>query len=67
MEDLQEYLVTEFIEEYEDGALDRLSLERRVVGILGAERAARLLQDVPVRPGRARPHPPAGTPIQGGR
>lgn len=66
MDDLQQYLVTEFIEEYEDGTLDRLSLERRVVGILGAERAARLLEDVPVRPGRARPHPPARAPIQGG-
>jgi carboxymethylenebutenolidase len=66
MEDLKHYLVTEFIEEYEDGALDRLSLERRVVGILGVEHAARLLENVPVRPGRARSHPPARAPIQGG-
>jgi len=66
VEDMKQYLVTEFVEEYEDGALDRLSLERRVVGILGPVRAARLLDDLPVRPVRAHPRPAARVPIQGG-
>ncbi len=44
---MQRYLVTEFIEEYEAGALDRASLERRIAGILGREEAARVLADVP--------------------
>lgn len=66
MHDLKQYLVTEFIEEYEGGALDRPSLERRVVGILGPEMAARLLDDLPVRPSRAHSRPPARAAIQGG-
>lgn len=53
MHDMQRYLVTEFIEEYEDGALDRATLERRVVGILGSEEASRVLAGVPERHGAA--------------
>jgi hypothetical protein len=66
VEDIREYLVTECIEEYEDGALDRFSLERRLMGILGPDRAARLLEDVPALPVRARPQPSARAPIMGG-
>lgn len=53
--DMQGYLVTEFIEEYEDGTLDRVTLERRIVGILGPGEAARVLEGVPVRPLGAEP------------
>lgn len=66
MHDMQRYLVTEFIEEYEDGTLDRASLERRVVGILGSEEAARVLAGVPARPGATRPHLTMAGPIHGG-
>lgn len=45
---LKEYLVTEFVEEYEDGNLSRTDLETRVRGILGSEDADRLLSGVPV-------------------
>ncbi len=66
MHDLQRYLVTEFIEEYEDGALDRDDLERRVVGILGPAEAARMLAEVPVRREEPRPLPAVAAPIHGG-
>jgi len=66
MNDIQEYLVAEFIEEYEDGHLGRRDLERRVDGILGREAAARLLATVPTRPEPAHRRPPAFVPICGG-
>ncbi len=66
VDDLKRYLVTEFIEEYEDGTLDRPSLERRVVGILGPDQATRLLEDLPIRSGRGHARSPAYPPIQGG-
>lgn len=66
MHEMQRYLVTEFIEEYEDGALDRTSLERRVAGILGREEAARVLADVPARPGATPPGRATVGPIHGG-
>ncbi len=47
MDDIQEYLITEFIELYEDGELDRDVLERRVLGIAGAEAGAAILAGVP--------------------
>jgi len=65
VQDIKQYLVTEFIEEYEDGTLDRLTLERRVAGILGLQEAARLLEEVPVRPDGARSRPLARAPIRG--
>ncbi len=65
MHDLKLYLVTEFIEEYEDGTLDRSSLERRVVGILGPDQAARLLEDLPIRSGHGHARSPACPPMQG--
>jgi carboxymethylenebutenolidase len=64
--DIQEYLVTEFIEEYEDGNLGREDLERRVHGILGRDDAVRVLARVPARPEPARRRPPAQVPICGG-
>jgi carboxymethylenebutenolidase len=63
--DLKWYLVIEFIEEYEDGALDRPSLERRVAGILGPDEASRLLEDLRIPPARADARPPAHAPSQG--
>src|SRR5438445_659392 len=66
MNDIQEYLVAEFIEEYEDGHLGRRDLERRVDGILGRDAAARLLATVPTRPEPAHRRPPAFVPIGGG-
>ncbi len=66
MHDMQRYLVTELIEEYEDGALDRVSLERRIAGILGPEEAAGVLADVPARSGATRPRLVVAGPIHGG-
>jgi carboxymethylenebutenolidase len=66
MHDMQRYLVTEFVEEYEDGALDRATLERRVVGILGPETAAIVLAAVPERARGARPRRAACVPMHGG-
>ena len=67
MNDMQEYLVTEFIEEYEDGYLSRADLEQRVVGILGEPQAGPLLAGVPVRAGGQWQRSPAlATPIRGG-
>jgi carboxymethylenebutenolidase len=51
--DMQAYLVTEFIEEYEDGALDRATLDRRIVGTLGPQEEARVLEGVQVQARRA--------------
>ncbi len=66
MHDMQRYVATEFIEEYEDGLMSRAELERRLTGLLGAQDAARLLAGVPVpaRPLRHRAAPPP--PMQGG-
>jgi carboxymethylenebutenolidase len=66
MNDLQAYLVGEFIEEYEDGALSREDLEHRVRGMIGAEAAVAALSAVPVRSGSTRPRIPAIRPIRGG-
>lgn len=66
MHDMQRYLITEFIEEYEDGGLDRATLERRVVGILGPDEAAAVLAGVPERAGGARPQRTESRPIHGG-
>lgn len=65
MNDLQAYLVGEFIEEYEDGALSRSDLEHRVRGMIGDE-AQQVLGAVPVRAGGARPRIAALRPIIGG-
>ena len=43
MHDMQDYVVSEFIEDYEDGILARADLEQRLVGIVGASEAANLL------------------------
>ena len=64
--DMQQYLITEFIEEYEDGALDRTDLERRILGILGPEQAARVLAGVPARPRVRRSRLTMRGPIHGG-
>lgn len=48
MDDMQEYLVTEFIELYEEGDLDRDVLERRVLGILGEAGGSAILAGVPI-------------------
>lgn len=42
--DMKQYLVTEFLEEYENGTLSWEDLRQRVVGILGAEEGGRVLQ-----------------------
>lgn len=55
MNDMQEYLVTEFIEEYEDGNLSRHDLEYRVKGIVGLADAVTLLATVPARAETDRP------------
>ena len=55
MNDLQAYLIDEFIEEYEDGALSRADLEHRVRGMVGADEAARVLSALPSRGGPTRP------------
>ena len=47
---MQEYLVSEFIEEHEDGNLSRADLEHRILGILGLEEGSQVLSQVPVRP-----------------
>ena len=52
-EGMREYLVTEFIEEYENGTLSWDDLRQRVVGILGEEAGGRVLQRVTRRPGGA--------------
>ncbi len=66
MHDMQRYVVTEFIEDYEDGLMSRADLERRVAGLVGAREAADVLAGVPVlhRDLRPRATPPA--PMQGG-
>lgn len=67
MNDMQEYLVTEFIEEYEDGNLSRADLERRTVGILGELEASAVLAGVPVRSGsEPRRLLAVASPIRGG-
>jgi carboxymethylenebutenolidase len=66
MNDLQAYLVSEFIEEYEDGALSRDDLVRRVRGMIGDDEAERVLRDVPMRSGPTRPRVAALLPIKGG-
>src|SRR5215212_9403211 len=65
MNDLQAYLVGEFIEEYEDGALSRADLEHRVRGMIGDE-AEQVLSGVPVRVGGTRTRLAALRPILGG-
>ncbi|HZS02257.1 MAG TPA: dienelactone hydrolase family protein [Chloroflexota bacterium] len=65
MHDMQQYVVTEFIEDYEDGLLERADLERRLVGLVGASEAANLLAGLPVVAPRAR-RAPVPRPIQGG-
>lgn len=59
MDDLKEYLVTEFVEEYEDGFLSRPEMERRIVGVLGDEAEA-YLRSVPMN--SVEPQPPAVPP-----
>jgi carboxymethylenebutenolidase len=66
MHDMQQYVVTEFIEDYEDGLLERADLERRLVGLVGASDAANLLASVPVVTPRARRRVVVPRPIQGG-
>ncbi|HEX3246888.1 MAG TPA: dienelactone hydrolase family protein [Chloroflexota bacterium] len=66
MNDLQAYLIDEFIEEYEDGALSRADLEHRVRGMLGDAGATELLASVPQRSGSTRPRVAAIRPIIGG-
>jgi carboxymethylenebutenolidase len=66
MHDMQEYVATEFIEDYEDGLLERADLERRLVGLVGASEAANLLASVPVVAPRARRRVAVPRPIQGG-
>lgn len=66
MNDLQAYLVGEFIEEYEDGALSRDDLDRRVRGMIGDDEADRVLSTVPTRSGPTRPRVAALRPIKGG-
>lgn len=66
MNDLQAYLIGEFIEEYEDGALSRADLEHRVRGMVGEAEAASLLGSVPLRAGATRPRTPALRPVMGG-
>jgi carboxymethylenebutenolidase len=64
--DMQQYVVTEFIEEYEDGQMSRADLERRVAGVLGAAEAASVLAGVPVVAPRRRLRAALRGPIQGG-
>ncbi|MFN0070894.1 MAG: dienelactone hydrolase family protein [Chloroflexota bacterium] len=66
MNDLQAYLIGEFIEEYEDGALSRADLERRVQGMVDAHEAASVLSSVALRGGATRPRVAAIRPIIGG-
>jgi carboxymethylenebutenolidase len=66
MHDMQQYVATEFIEDYEDGLLERADLERRLVGLVGASEAANLLAGVPIVAPRARRRVAAPRPIQGG-
>ena len=66
MNDMQEYLVTEFIEEYEDGNLSHEDLEHRIVGILGEAEASAVLADVPVRTFVPRRRVPVPAPVLGG-
>jgi carboxymethylenebutenolidase len=66
MNDLQAYLIDEFIEEYEDGALSRADLEHRVRGMVGEAQAALLLSSVAGRGGSTRPRVAAIRPIIGG-
>jgi carboxymethylenebutenolidase len=66
MNDLQAYLIDEFVEEYEDGALSRSDLERRVRGMVGEAEAAVVLDSVPLRGGPTRPRVAAIRPIIGG-
>jgi carboxymethylenebutenolidase len=54
VEPMQEYLVTEFIEEYEDGNLSRPDLEHRIRGILGPAEGDVVLAGVPLRTAPAR-------------
>lgn len=66
MNDMQAYLVGEFIEEHEDGALSRNDLERRLGGILGEAAAAGVLSEVALRVGPIRSRPIVSRPIRGG-
>ncbi|HEY7061985.1 MAG TPA: dienelactone hydrolase family protein [Chloroflexota bacterium] len=66
MRDMQEYVATEFIEDYEDGLLERADLERRLVSLVGASEAANLLASVPIVAPRARRRVAVPRPIQGG-
>ena len=66
MHDMQQYVATEFIEEYEDGQLSRAELERRVRGVLGAAEAEVLLAGVPVVAQRPRRRAAPRPAIQGG-
>jgi carboxymethylenebutenolidase len=66
MDDMQEYLVSEFIELYEDGELDRDVLERRILGILGEADGAAMLAGVPIVPRRPSARQVLTAPIAGG-
>lgn len=49
MSGMHDYVVGESIEEYQNGAIERGDLERRVLGALGAAEGARVLAGVAVR------------------
>jgi carboxymethylenebutenolidase len=66
MQDMQEYVVTEFIEEYEDGQMSRADLERRVAGVVGATEAANVLAAVPMVAQRPLRRAVVLRPMQGG-